>query len=161
MNRNPDGAPLAVWQRSLASGWMLATGVVSAAALAVVAVVDRPHRALALWLLVVSAAFLATGAIRVTVSARGVTAGSALLPFLRRRFPLERIDSASARWTKPLDIGGWGYRWNGGLSAISLREGEALWLTLAGGNQFVITIDDAGTAADLTNELLAHGRKGR
>ncbi|MFF4424946.1 hypothetical protein ACFY04_29950 [Streptomyces sp. NPDC001549] len=160
MNRPSASHPVVVWHRFLASGWMLATGVVSAVGLTVVAVVDRPHRAIALWLLIVSAAFLATGAIRVTVSAHGVTAGSAVLPFLRRRFPLERIESASARWTRPTEIGGWGYRWNPGLSSISLREGDALWLTLTGGNQFVITIDDAGTAAELTNDLLAHGRKG-
>ncbi|WP_406016682.1 hypothetical protein [Streptomyces sp. NBC_00984] len=37
---------------------MLATGLVSALGLVAVAVVDRPHRAIALWLLIVSAAFL-------------------------------------------------------------------------------------------------------
>ncbi len=95
------------------------------------------------------------------MSPRGVTAGSALVPFLRRRFSLDRIQSASGRWTRPTEIGGWGYRWNPGLSAISLREGDALWLTLTNGNEFVITIDDADTAAQLTNQLLAHGRKGR
>jgi hypothetical protein len=83
-----------------------------------------------------------------------VTAGSALLPFLQRRFTLERIEYASARWTRPTEIGGWGYRWNPGLSAISLREGDALWLTLTDGNQFVITIDDAASAAQLVNQLL-------
>ncbi|MFF6977406.1 hypothetical protein ACFZAV_06585 [Streptomyces sp. NPDC008343] len=160
---NQDSAPTAVtvWHRHLASGWMLATGLVSALGLVVIAAVDRPHRSIALWLLTVSAAFLVTGAIRVTVSAGGVTAGSALLPFLGRRFPLNRIEAASARWTRPAEIGGWGYRWNPGLSAISLREGDALWLTLANGNKFVITIDDAETAAQLTNQLLAHGHKGR
>ncbi|GLW51252.1 hypothetical protein Stsp02_69130 [Streptomyces sp. NBRC 14336] len=160
---NQDSAPTAVtvWHRHLASGWMLATGLVSALGLVVIAAVDRPHRAMALWLLIVSAAFLVTGAIRVTVSPGGVTAGSALLPFLRRRFPLDRIEAASAGWTRPTEIGGWGYRWNPGLSAISLREGDALWLTLTNGNKFVITIDDAETAAQLTNQLLAHGRKGR
>ncbi|MFF8909658.1 hypothetical protein [Streptomyces olivaceoviridis] len=156
-----DATPhqVTVWHQFLSSGWMLATGIVSAAGLLVIAAVDHPHRTVALWLLIVSAAFLITGAIRVAVSPRGVTAGSALIPVLRRRFPLDRIQSASARWTRPTEIGGWGYRWSPGLSSISLREGDGLWLTLAGGNQFVITIDDADTAAQLTNQLLAHGRK--
>ncbi|MFD5013812.1 hypothetical protein [Streptomyces chartreusis] len=159
---NQDATPTAVtiWHRHLASGWMLATGLVSALGLAVIAAIDPPHRAIALWLLIVSAAFLITGAIRVTVSPSGITAGSALIPPLRRRFPLHRIQAASARWTRPTEIGGWGYRWNPGLSSISLREGDALWLTLANGNQFVITIDDAETAAELTTQLLAHSHKG-
>ncbi|MFJ2816168.1 hypothetical protein [Streptomyces sp. NPDC087294] len=161
MNQHATPHQVTVWHRSLASGWMLATGVVSAVGLLVVATVDRPHRTVALWLLLVSAAFLITGTIRVTVSPRGVTAGSALVPFLRRRFSLDHIQSASARWTRPTEIGGWGYRWTPGLSSISLREGDALWLTLTSGNRFVITIDDAGTAADLTNQLLAHGPRGR
>ncbi len=161
MNRDSSPTAVTVWHRHLASGWMLATGLVSALGLVVIAAVDRPHRTLALWLLIISAAFLITGAIRVTVSPGGVTAGSALLPFLRRRLPLDRIEAASARWTRPTEIGGWGYRWNPGLSAISLREGDALWLTLSNGNKFVITIDDAETAAQLTNQLLAHGHKGR
>ncbi|GGZ24862.1 hypothetical protein GCM10010300_80450 [Streptomyces olivaceoviridis] len=161
MNQDATPHQVTVWHRSLANGWMLATGIVSAAGLLVIAAVDHPHRTVALWLLIVSAAFLITGAIRVTVSPRGVTAGSALVPFLRRSFPLDRIQSASARWTRPTEIGGWGYRWNPGLSSISLREGDALWLTLTSGNQFVITIDDANTAVQLTNQLLAHRRKGR
>ncbi|MDH6229329.1 MULTISPECIES: hypothetical protein [Streptomyces] len=161
MKQNFAPRPVTVWHRSLTSGWMLATGIVSAAGLLVIAAIDRPHRVIALWLLVVSAAFLVTGTIRVTVSPRGVTAGSALLPFLQRRFTLERIEYASARWTRPTEIGGWGYRWNPGLSAISLREGDALWLTLTDGNQFVITIDDAASAAQLVNQLLPHGHKGR
>jgi hypothetical protein len=161
MSRDATPLQVTVWHRSLASGWMLATGIVSAIGLAVIAAANPPHRTVALWLLLISVAFLITGAIRVTVSPRGVTAGSALVPFLRRHFSLDRIQSASGRWTRPTEIGGWGYRWNPGLSSISLREGDALWLTLTNGNKFVITIDDADTAAQLTNQLLAHGRKGR
>ncbi|MFJ1886590.1 hypothetical protein [Streptomyces sp. NPDC088137] len=40
---------------------MPATGIFSAAALLVITFMDRPHRALVLWLLVISAAFLITG----------------------------------------------------------------------------------------------------
>ncbi|MBH1938629.1 hypothetical protein I5Q34_30960 [Streptomyces sp. AV19] len=160
MSQKRTPQQVTVWQRTLASGWMLATGIVSAVGMFVVAAIDARHRSLTLWLLVIPAAFLVIGAIRVTVSSRGVTAGSLLVPFVRRRFPLERIESASARWTKPAEIGGWGYRWNPGLSAVSLREGDAMWLTLTDGSQFVITIDDADTAAELTSHLLTRGQKG-
>ncbi|OKK14787.1 hypothetical protein AMK16_30100 [Streptomyces sp. CB00455] len=150
-----------VWHRSLVSGWMLATGLVSAAALLVAAAVDPSHRTWALSLLLFSAAFLITAAIRVTVSERGVTAASVCLPFLRRHFPIPRIEEASSRWTRPIEIGGWGYRWNPGLSAISLREGDALWLALTNQTTFVITVDDAGTAAKLINRLREQSPKDR
>ncbi|MCY0955289.1 hypothetical protein [Streptomyces sp. H27-S2] len=153
MSRQGETGPVLVWQRSLVSGWMLATGLVSAAALLVAAAVDPSHRLWALSLLLFSAAFLITAAVRVTVSERGVTAASVCLPLLRRHFPLPRITKASSRWTCPLEIGGWGYRWNPGLSAISLREGDALWLGLSNQTTFVITIDDAETAAKLVNRL--------
>lgn len=160
MNHEHAPQQVTVWHRTLIAGWMLATGIVAAIGLIVLTVVDAHHRSLTLWLLVLPAAFLVVGAIRVTVSPRGVTAGFAACAVSTAALPLERIESASARWTKPTEIGGWGYRWNPGLSAISLREGDAIWLTLTSGGRFVITIDDAGTAAELTNHLLARGHEG-
>ncbi|MFE0801313.1 hypothetical protein ACFW3N_14615 [Streptomyces sp. NPDC058834] len=145
---------MAVWHRSVTSGWMLATGAVATIGLLVIAVLVGAHRPMALWLLIVPAAFLATGAVTVTVSPSGVTAASALFPLLRRRLPLGRIENATARWTRPTEIGGWGYRWNPGLSAVSLREGDALWITRTDNTRFVITVDDAETAALLINQLL-------
>ncbi|MET7405451.1 MULTISPECIES: hypothetical protein [Streptomyces] len=154
MNRPPERGTIAVWHRSVTSGWMLATGAVSMIGLLVIAVLAGEHRLMALWLLCVPVAFLVTGAVTVTVAPRGVTVRSAVLPFLRRRFPLGRIESATARWTRPIEIGGWGYRWNPGLVAVSLREGDALWITRTDTTRFVITVDDADTAADLVNQLL-------
>ncbi|MFG2681633.1 hypothetical protein [Streptomyces sp. NPDC048392] len=154
MNRPSPRGTVAVWHRSVTSGWMLATGAVTTVGLLVVAVLVGAHRPLALWLLIIPAAFLATGAVTVTVSPSGVTASSVLLPFLRRRFPLGRIESATARWTRPTEIGGWGYRWNAGLSAVSLREGDALWITCTDKTRFVITVDDAETAAVLIGQML-------
>ncbi|UQA93120.1 hypothetical protein [Streptomyces halobius] len=59
------------------------------------------------------------------------------------------------------EVGGWGYRWNPGLSAISLRSGDALWLSLSNGTQFVITIDDAESAAALINSCLSQTSESR
>ncbi|MBB5117400.1 hypothetical protein [Streptomyces eurocidicus] len=158
-SQNAQQTPL--WHRSLHSTWMLAAGVILAAALLTVAFLDAEYRSVSLVLLLAAASFLAVGAIKVSVTPRGVAVTSALLPFLRRRIPLHRIDRADARWTRPMEIGGWGYRWKPGLRAVSLREGDALWLTLDRGKQFVITIDDAGTAAELINSHAPAAREGR
>ncbi|WP_049719406.1 hypothetical protein [Streptomyces caatingaensis] len=147
-----------VWRRCQFCGWMLAVGAVLALALTADAALDAEHRQVALWLLLGAAAFLATGAVRVTVSPRGVTVASVLAPFLRRNFAFRSIRYASARWTKPAEIGGWGYRWRPGLRAVSLREGQALWLEFTSGAQFVVTVDDAGTGADLIGHYLRTAR---
>ncbi|MFG2134562.1 hypothetical protein ACGFNV_43320 [Streptomyces sp. NPDC048751] len=143
-----------VWYGSQFSGWMLAVGVVLAVVLVGSAVFVEEYRDVSLVLLMVAAAFLVTGGIKVTVSSEGVTVASALVPFLRRHIPLGRIERASARWTRPMEIGGWGYRWKPGMRAVSLRAGDALWLELTRGTRFVITVDDARTAAELVNHYL-------
>ncbi|MFF4799830.1 hypothetical protein ACFY1U_15630 [Streptomyces sp. NPDC001351] len=161
MSHPHDAGKRTVWYRSQFSSWMIAVGVVLAIALVVIAAIDAPYRTVSLVLLLAAAAFLVTGGIKVTVSSHGVTVASALVPFLRRRIPIERIVHASARWTRPLEVGGWGYRWKPGLSAVSLREGDALWLELVRGTHFVITVDDAQTAAELVNQHLPGAGEGR
>ncbi|MGA6157267.1 hypothetical protein ACPEIC_28385 [Stenotrophomonas sp. NPDC087984] len=159
MNPHDDDSTPAVWNRSQSSGWMLAVGAILGLGLIVFAIVDKTHRSVSLALLLAAAAFLITGAIKVTVSPRGVTVASALAPFLRQHIAMDRIKGAKARWTRPLEIGGWGYRWKPGVRAVSLRKGDALWLELTRGTRFVITIDDAQTAADLVNRYLLPRRK--
>ncbi|GAA1674794.1 hypothetical protein [Streptomyces yatensis] len=155
MNPHDDDSSRAVWNGSQSSRWMLAVGVILGVGLIALAVVDAEYRAVGLALLLAAAAFLVTGAIKVTVSPRGVTVASALVPFLRQNITMDRIERATARWTSPLEIGGWGYRWKPGVRAVSLRKGDALWLELTRGTRFVITIDDAQTAAELVNRYLA------
>ncbi|SEB81095.1 hypothetical protein [Streptomyces melanosporofaciens] len=112
---------------------MLAVGAILAVGLIALAVVDAAFRATSLALLLAAVAFLVTGAIKVTVSSRGVTVASALAPFLRQNITMDRIERATARWTRPMEIGGWGYRWKPGVRAVSLRKGDALWLELTSG----------------------------
>lgn len=150
-----------VWQRSQYSRWMLTVGVVSAVALPVIAGFLPQQRTLALLLLIAAAAFLLTGGIKVTVSPDAVTVASALVPLLRRRIAMSRVQEASARWTRAVEIGGWGYRWKPGMRAVSVRTGDALWLRLANGRQFVITVDDAETAARAVNDQLPHRHEER
>lgn len=161
MSHPHDDSERTVWYRTQFSGWMIAVGVILAIALVVIAAIDASYRTVSLVLLIAAAAFLVTGGIKVTVSAHGVTVASALVPFLRRTVPLDRIVHASARWTRPMEIGGWGYRWKPGLRAVSLRQGDALWLELVRGTNFVITVDDAQTAADLINQYLPGPGEGR
>jgi hypothetical protein len=92
----------------------------------------------------------------VVVSERGVRVHGALA-FARISIPRERIASASAIEVNPLEWGGWGYR--GSLrfmkrGAWVVRRGPGLRLDLVDGAVFVVTIDDAATAASLVNGLL-------
>ncbi len=91
---------------------------------------------------------------RVTVDRRGITVTPAVAPWPRLNVPLERITEASARRVDAFrDFGGWGYRARPGASGIVLRSGEAISARLTTGDAFVVTVDDAATAAALLNTL--------
>lgn len=70
--------------------------------------------------------------------------------------PLARVVSASAIHLEPLRWGGWGYRWVPWrkATAIVVRRGPALVLTLTSGRRLLVTVDDAEAAADRVNALL-------
>ncbi|WP_049715554.1 hypothetical protein [Streptomyces caatingaensis] len=154
-----DGrGPVTVWSRQVSAGWMVALGVVSAVGIVASALVFGHVVDVHLSLLLVPLALLALGAVRVSVTGSGVTVRSVLLPFLSRRIPMSRIRGASSRWSRPTELGGWGYRWLAGRTSVSLREGDALWLELASGRSFVITVDDAARAAELVNATVARRR---
>ncbi|UNO39474.1 DUF1648 domain-containing protein [Streptomyces sp. MST-110588] len=98
---------------------------------------------------------------RATVDRQGLTVEPILFPRPRIRFPLDRLVDATSRTVSPLaDFGGWGYRVRPGRSGVVLRSGEALVVRRADGGEFVVTVDDAATAAALLNALIdrAHRR---
>lgn len=98
---------------------------------------------------------VALGGLRVTADRRGVTITPPLVPYPRMRIPLERIREADSRHVAALrEFGGWGYRMRAGAGGLVVRSGEALSLRLAGGKEFVVTVDDATTAAALLNALV-------
>ncbi|MGV4928696.1 DUF1648 domain-containing protein [Streptomyces sp. BHT-5-2] len=98
---------------------------------------------------------------RVTVDRRGLTVQPTLLPFARRRIPLDRTAEATSRSIAALsEYGGWGYRIRPGGSGLLLRSGEGVVLRLTNGREFVVTIDDAATAAALLNTYLDRRRSG-
>ncbi|MCC3778159.1 hypothetical protein [Streptomyces sp. UNOB3_S3] len=92
--------------------------------------------------------------VRVSADRRGITVTPAALPWPRLNVPLERIEEATHRPVNALrDLGGWGYRAHPGISGIVLRSGDALSARLTTGSEFVVTVDDAATAAALLNTL--------
>ncbi|KNB50389.1 hypothetical protein [Streptomyces caatingaensis] len=110
-------------------------------------------------LIVIGLPLAALSRLRVTVDRRGLTLASTALPRPRLTIPTERILDASRRdigaWR---DFGGWGYRAVPGASGLVLRSGEALSVRLTTGGEFVVTVDDAATAAALLNTLAARAR---
>ncbi|MFD7920691.1 hypothetical protein ACFV3R_15880 [Streptomyces sp. NPDC059740] len=143
-----------VWRRTVTVPWMLVTGCVAAVCLVVAEVVLTDLRYALIWLFVAALAFVALGSVRVVVDRRGVLVSSVAIPLLRRRVPYGSVARAWSDRGDPLRLGGWGYRWKPGTTAVSLRAGDALWLDLTSGRCFVITVDDAGAAAALVNARL-------
>ncbi|WPO76211.1 hypothetical protein [Streptomyces sp. KN37] len=92
------------------------------------------------------------GSARVTVNGRAVTVSAARIPI--RRIRVEHITQARSGYARLVDLGGFGYRVMPGRHALSLKSGDALWLELESGREFVVTVDDAETAAGLLTKFL-------
>lgn len=90
----------------------------------------------------------------VTVDATGLTVRSAL-GFPRRHLPLDEIVDATVDDVVPFrDFGGYGWRTAiDGRTGIVMRAGETLEVRSTGERRFVVTVDDAATAAALLNSL--------
>ncbi|SCK27171.1 hypothetical protein [Streptomyces sp. WMMB 322] len=154
-NRRP-----AEWKSRVAAPWMLIGGGLLAIAFLVLAslFIDRAY--VFLGLLAAAVALLAVGWLEVSVTGREVAVRSVLAPPLRRRVPLTKVTEASAKHARPMELGGWGFRRLPKRSAVSLRAGDALWLRLESGRDFVITVDDAARAARVVNGNLTAARQG-
>ncbi|MFG6502671.1 DUF1648 domain-containing protein [Microbacterium sp. P05] len=112
----------------------------------------------ALLLLAVAAGtvILALGvtAFRVRVDDRGLSVRS-LLGLPRFRVGIDDVAGAASVTVDPLaQFGGWGLRWGaGGRFGVVLRGGEALEVARRDRSPFVVTVDDADTAASLLQAL--------
>ncbi|WP_062517350.1 DUF1648 domain-containing protein [Demequina gelatinilytica] len=85
----------------------------------------------------------------VRVDASGLTVRSAAR-LVRMRVPAEDVASASAIEVSGLSqFGGYGIRHIPGATAVVLRSGSALEVTRGSGRRFVVTLDDAATAASV------------
>lgn len=106
------------------------------------------------WWITAAVALLLVGAVvttlsfRVRASAAGLQVRSAV-GWPKIEIPAASISSARAIQIDPFaEFGGWGYRISAdGRRGVVLRGGSALEVTRADGRRFVVTVDDAETAA--------------
>ncbi|AZK92805.1 MULTISPECIES: hypothetical protein [Streptomyces] len=94
-------------------------------------------------------------AVRVDSQAVEIRCGHIGLP--RRRIPLAHVVHAEVdpRVT-PRQWGGWGYRWRPEQgTAIVVRRGEGIVVTLGDGRTFTVTVDDAEAAVRAIRDRLA------
>jgi hypothetical protein len=75
-----------------------------------------------------------------------------------KRIPVERIANAVADHIEPAKWGGWGYRLVPDGSAVVIREGDGIIVTLNTGRRFAVTVEDAVTGAGLLNGLVGRIR---
>jgi hypothetical protein len=151
----PEGTR-AVWTRGVVAPPALA-GAVGLAGLGIaLSAVAGPTAGLPA--LVVAAVLAPTASVRVTVDHTGVGARPTLLPRPRVHVPLARVVRAGRSDVRARELGGWGLRVRGERTAVLLRSGEALDLELADGSRFLLTVDDAATAAALVNTLAERSR---
>jgi hypothetical protein len=93
--------------------------------------------------------------IRVTVDGRGLRVTSGLFGIPLKRIRLEHMDVAEGADLRATEWGGWGYRIASGRSAIILRSGAGLIVTLTNGKLFALTLPDPDVPAELLNALRA------
>ncbi|MBB1256027.1 hypothetical protein [Streptomyces alkaliterrae] len=152
MSMNLGPGQLVSWNRSCGLFWLMPAGLIVAATGVALSFSVGSY---AVPLIVGGAGLALVGSARVSVDDSGVSVASTLLPFVRRRIPLDKITRAwSKEDTTLTELAGFGYRIQPGRTAVALRPGNALWLRLRTGNEFVITTDNAEDAAKLVNALI-------
>ncbi len=104
---------------------------------------------------VVAIGLTSISTIAVTVDSDGLHVAFGPWGVPKMRIPLSEIEDAEAIDVRPMRWGGWGYRWVPWkrATAVVLRGGPGLKLTRAGGRTFVVTVDEAGRAAAVLNDL--------
>lgn len=142
----------AVWTRTVGSPVLAVLGAGTTLLGVVLAVATDTGAETAL--IVIGLISAALSRCRVTVDRRGLSVAPWFAPRPRLRISLGRIKEATSREARALSLGGWGYRIQPGRSALVLRSGDALFLRLVTGKEFVVTVDDAATAAALVNTLV-------
>lgn len=146
----------AVWMRSVtvATGGQVVLGI-SAFIVIAMSVLLLAQGIAAGWIVAAVAlmlvALIATGlAFRVRASATGLRVRS-VAGWPRLEIPAADIAAVRAVHVNPFaEFGGWGYRiGTDGRRGFVLREGDALEVTRTDGRVFVVTVDDAATAASV------------
>ena len=93
-------------------------------------------------------------AFRVTVDERGFRVTSVLLGMPIKRIAPGDIDTVEVTVLEPTQWGGWGYRVMPGRSAIVLRRGPGMVITMRNQNQFAITLEEPEEPASILLGLI-------
>ncbi|MFN2555770.1 MAG: hypothetical protein ABR592_02675 [Nitriliruptorales bacterium] len=145
----------AAWLGTCRAWWALALAAVSGT-VAVGAVPFRPRATP--WALGLCLVGLALSSVRVAAGPAGLRIAMGPLGWPVIRIGLHRIEKATAVHVDPLRSWlGWGYRGSVtlfGRAALVLRRGPGLRLDLNGGKSFLVTVDDAVTAAAVLNDCV-------
>ena len=100
-------------------------------------------------LLVLAVLLLGFARLRISVDWRGLKVVTWFLGIALKAIPLTDIESVHTDTLEPLHWGGWGYRFLPGRSAIILRTGPGMVVTLTNGKQFALSLDAPETPAAL------------
>lgn len=151
----------AVWVARATSGPGVIIGSVTLVVLTVVAILVGDSWLLAMPV-IVGLTLAAMLAWNVRADASGLTVRS-VLGFPRSHQPIDEITSAAVVTVHALrEFGGWGWRvGKDGRTGVVLRSGEALEVTQTAGRKFVVTVDDAASAAALLNTYADRRRSTR
>ena len=168
--RTVDGLSLvpgerAVWVRTTTMSRTAMIGIIAAIVALVLASIALAATGGPTWGIMLAVALVlivvacATFVFRVRVDRAGLTVRSPIgAP--RFRIPLADIDTVGVTTLQPLaEFGGWGLRMGlDGRFGVVLHSGEALQVVRRDGRVFVVTVDDAATAAALLEALTASER---
>lgn len=104
-------------------------------------------------LAVIALVSVAFARIQVGIDARGLLVSSGTLGVPLRTIPLAAIDAVHADYLEALRWGGWGYRVMPGRSAVILRSGPGLIVSLTSGSQFALSLREPDEPAGLLAAL--------
>ncbi|MDY7542671.1 MULTISPECIES: hypothetical protein [unclassified Cryobacterium] len=104
-------------------------------------------------LLVLGVLMLGFARLRISVDWRGLKVVTWFLGIALKTIPLTEIESVHTDTLEPMNWGGWGYRFMPGRSAIILRTGPGVVVTLTNGKQFAVSLDEPETPAALLSTL--------
>lgn len=176
MRDHPRGAPVphpGVWTGRATNRmqWLLALIGAACLALGIVLAVDSAWSSGTAPLVMAVVGCIAAGllvlfgtlafvhvALRVDEDHLEVRCGHIGLP--RRRIPLSHVAGAEfVPHVTPRHWGGWGYRWRPEKgTAVVVRRGEGIALSLWDGHTFTITVDDAEAAVTVIRDRLRPNR---
>ncbi|TQC47657.1 hypothetical protein EEB14_19055, partial [Rhodococcus sp. WS4] len=148
--------PLAPGERAAWTGYARGRWAgVLALAMALATVVSALVGALWLAVLFLVLAILggAFASVTVQIDRAGLTLSSWNVRW--RRIPLDSVDEARATEIRPMEWGGWGYRFTPRGTAVVIRGGEGIVVTRRDGRPFAVTVDGAAQGAALLNSLVA------